>query len=202
MSSHGLSLVLHGILAFALLHRPAAEYLKVNPVSRGNGGSSIELVVFGSTERERSQIANEIKQITLPPTKAPQLPREKRKRETRHPDVEQGASAAPSRRAGQTWGSSRYGALSGPDIRPAIPVTWADPDVLPWQVPSGVAGKVIVEITIDADGSVIDAQILQPLGHGIDEKVLAAVTKWRFRPATRDGVPIASKQDVVYSYPS
>jgi len=38
------------------------------------------------------------------------------------------------------------------------------------------------------------------MGPAIDGKVLAALESWRFHPATRDGVPIPSKQDVVYHF--
>jgi hypothetical protein len=41
---------------------------------------------------------------------------------------------------------------------------------------------------------------VQSLGPAIDAKVMAALENWRFRPATRDGVPIPSKQDVVYHF--
>jgi hypothetical protein len=34
----------------------------------------------------------------------------------------------------------------------------------------------------------------------IDQKVLLALETWRFRPATRDGIPIPSKQDVHYHF--
>jgi hypothetical protein len=36
----------------------------------------------------------------------------------------------------------------------------------------------------------------------IDAKVIATVKLWRFRPATRDGRAIASKQDALFTYPS
>jgi len=42
--------------------------------------------------------------------------------------------------------------------------------------------------------------VVQSLGPAIDGKVLAALENWHFHPATRDGVPIASKQDVVYHF--
>ena len=38
------------------------------------------------------------------------------------------------------------------------------------------------------------------LGPALDGKVLAALENWHFHPATRDGVPIPSKQDVVYHF--
>jgi len=45
---------------------------------------------------------------------------------------------------------------------------------------------------------VVESRILESLGYGIEDKVLAAVRNWRFRPATKDGVAIASRQDVFH----
>jgi hypothetical protein len=42
--------------------------------------------------------------------------------------------------------------------------------------------------------------VLQSLGAAIDNKVLAALENWHFRPATRNGVAIPSKQDVYYHF--
>jgi protein TonB len=74
--------------------------------------------------------------------------------------------------------------------------------VLPWQIPSGVQGNVIVEVTIDVQGIVTETRVLQGLGHGIEEKCVAAVRNWRFRPAMMDGRPIPSQQDVYFHFPS
>ena len=35
----------------------------------------------------------------------------------------------------------------------------------------------------------------------VDAKVLAALEKWQFTPASKNGVPIPSKQDVYYHFP-
>jgi protein TonB len=70
------------------------------------------------------------------------------------------------------------------------------------ELPTGVQGDVIVEVTIDAKGMVAETRLLQGLGHGIDERVIAVLHEWRFRPATRNGVPIPSKHDVHFHFPS
>jgi hypothetical protein len=48
---------------------------------------------------------------------------------------------------------------------------------------------------------VVQTKILQAIGYGIDQKVVAALQEWRFRPATRNGVAIPSKHDVHYHFP-
>jgi protein TonB len=104
--------------------------------------------------------------------------------------------------AGSPFGSLAQGPTSGHDVRPALPVVFPSPGILPWQIPSGVEGTVIVEVTIDAQGNVIDTRVLQGLGHGIEDKVVTAVRNWRFKPAMMDGRAIPSQQDVHFHFPS
>jgi TonB family protein len=67
-------------------------------------------------------------------------------------------------------------------------------------VPGG-GGDVVIEISIDETGTIVDKRVLVSLGPVIDAKVLAALETWHFQPAMRDGVAIASKQDVHYHFP-
>jgi outer membrane biosynthesis protein TonB len=49
---------------------------------------------------------------------------------------------------------------------------------------------------------VVEEKLLQGIGPGIDERVLAAVRDWHFRPATRNGVAIPFKYDARFHFPS
>jgi len=106
---------------------------------------------------------------------------------------------ANTTRAGTEYGS--VGSTSGTEARPALPLVFPDPAIFPWQVPNGLTGDVIVEVTIDEQGLVTETRLLQSLKPDIDEKVVATVRNWRFRPATVDGVAISSRQDVHFHYP-
>lgn len=111
------------------------------------------------------------------------------------------ASLQPNdRSAGSLFGSLAYGTLTGPEIRPALPVMSPDP-VFGSDLSTSVAGDVIVEITINAQGEIIQTIVIQSLGPAIDQRVLAALRDWHFTPASRNGTPIASKQDVHYHFP-
>jgi TonB family protein len=70
----------------------------------------------------------------------------------------------------------------------------------PSELPNGVEGSVVIEVTIDERGNIVRKVVLQSLGPAIDNKVLAALENWHFLPATRYGVPIPSKQDVSYHF--
>jgi len=105
-------------------------------------------------------------------------------------------------RAGAEYGSLFDGPDSGSEVRPALPYIFPDPPISRDDLPEGVQGKVVVEITIDELGNVIDTKLLQGLHPNIDRKVIATLRQWRFRPATRDGHAIASKQDALFNFPS
>ena len=106
------------------------------------------------------------------------------------------------RLAGSPFGSVSEGMLSGPDVRPALPVVSPDPRVELADLPENMReGDEIVEITIDAQGAIVQEIVISSLSPTVDAKVLAALENWHFLPATRFGVPIPSKQDVHYHFP-
>jgi TonB family C-terminal domain len=67
-------------------------------------------------------------------------------------------------------------------------------------LPPGTRGDVILDIVIDANGKISDLKMTHGLGHGIDETVIATVHQWTFHPATRDGQPVASEQELHFHY--
>ncbi len=65
---------------------------------------------------------------------------------------------------------------------------------------AGREAVVDLEIVIGADGLVRDARVLSPVGDGFDEAALAAVQKFVFTPATKDGQPIAARIQYRYTF--
>jgi protein TonB len=68
------------------------------------------------------------------------------------------------------------------------------------RLPHGIQGDVVLDVTIDPSGNVAEVELLRPLGYGIDEAVIDTVRTWRFRPATMNGVPVSSAQDVLFHF--
>jgi TonB family protein len=54
-----------------------------------------------------------------------------------------------------------------------------------------LSGEVLVQLIIDETGHTRDLKVVRSLGLGLDEEALKAVAKWRFKPATKDGKPVA-----------
>jgi len=104
--------------------------------------------------------------------------------------------------AGSENGSAYDGLASGDEVKPALPIAFQDLKIYRSELPSGIQGDVIVEITIDTQGAVVEERLLQGLGHGVDDRVIAVLRDWRFHPATRNGVAIPSKHDVHFHFPS
>lgn len=67
-------------------------------------------------------------------------------------------------------------------------------------LPHGTRGDVVIDIVIDEDGKVVDAEVDQGLGHGLDQAVVAVIQTWTFTPATKAGKPVASKQQLLFHF--
>jgi protein TonB len=200
------SVVLHCVLLGWLVHEPVAKFLAPTSVIAGDYGTSVTPLYFpasavASESEKVHSIADAKPHLTFPSRLKLERTRTKAAEEPKPAAVVAEKTADQGPPAGSPYGSL-YGALDGHEIRPALPVYSFDPVVSETELPNGVEGNVIVEITIDDKGNVVERSVVQSLAPNIDTKVLAAVEKWHFRPATRDGVAIASKQDVYYHFPT
>jgi TonB family protein len=54
-------------------------------------------------------------------------------------------------------------------------------------------GIVLLFLVVGKDGHTYDVRVGQSLGMGLDEKAIEAVNRWRFRPATLNGQPVATQ---------
>ena len=64
----------------------------------------------------------------------------------------------------------------------------------------GQKGDVVVNAVIDADGSIKEVTVLKSLNPAIDSSVLAAVRRWTYTPATKDGQPVPSEQELHFHF--
>jgi len=65
---------------------------------------------------------------------------------------------------------------------------------------AGIIGEVVVEFIVDADGAVQQAQVRQATSQEFGDAVIAAVSKWRFTPAMKDGQPVAVAMQVPITF--
>jgi TonB family protein len=198
------SLCAHLLILGALLYQPAAMFVVPSDVQLGishsSGSQSIMYLAPVGPEREQTP-AQEPKlalhhAVAKPPQPAKPQPR-------REPPAATAADAPDlTARGGSPFGRAPGSPLTVDEVIPAFPVVYPDPPVSGADVPSGVQGDVIVEVTIDAQGNVVETRLLKGIGYGIEQKVLQVLQRWRFHPAVRDGVTIASQHIVHFHYPS
>jgi periplasmic protein TonB len=112
------------------------------------------------------------------------------------PVVSAAATAAPSK----ADAASGLDSLGDGDTTLALVVAHPSPKPDLSQLPAGTSGDVIVDVVIDKDGKIAKFTMKRGLGHGVDETVLATIQTWTFQPATRNGLPVASEQELLFHY--
>jgi TonB family protein len=206
------SLALHGAFIAVLMVAFAPKFVKTSLVREGEGGTSMTLLYWPARQGETSTADDSAPAALVRPRTAPLTwARAQRRNQARRSrgDAAVGAKETASsadrttqaRLAGSPYGSLGEGALSGSEVRPAIRLSGPNPFVSVDELPGGQPGRVVVEATIDERGNIAGLRVVESLSPPVDAKVLAAVEEWHFLPAMRDGVPIASKQDVYYRFP-
>jgi len=111
--------------------------------------------------------------------------------------------------------------MSGPDA-PAVPaapgpaaaadgIPAADMSGMPYPMPppkypveaarQGIAGKVMLLVTVAADGSVREVAVESATPPGVfDEASIEAARQWRFEPAMKDGKPVEDRRRVPVTF--
>ncbi len=83
-----------------------------------------------------------------------------------------------------------FGAAAAPAPAPVQPpalLEAVEPEMPPEMQARGLRGEVIVQIVIEADGSVSKVTVVRSAGPEFDESAMAAARKLRFSPATQGG---------------
>jgi protein TonB len=75
-----------------------------------------------------------------------------------------------------------------------IPIVRIDPQWPREALLDGISGYVILEFTIEADGSVSDAVVVESQPRRLfDRNAIRAIYKWKFKPRVVDGRPVARR---------
>jgi len=216
------SVLLHGIFLLWLFHAPSPDFLAPAFVAHGDHGTFIAHLYWPNHDwtNQGADTAPDSDASGVAPSARHAMPGKTRLTFPRPPKAAKKVHQQPfsGRRtqsdtettasdqlrqptpAGSAYGTVLQGPLSGYEIRPALPVFSPDPAVDASDL-AGAEGDEIVEITIDEQGTIVQKSVIQSLSPKVDAKVLAALANWHFRPASRNGVSIPSKQDVYYHYP-
>jgi TonB family protein len=194
----------HVVAVLVLTHHSKPIFVMPSDVALGTPGSSGSIVYLAPVGPERKQVPVEKPKLQLVAIKKPAIVRPQSPRDTH--ENENGVETArldSSAAGGSVYGSRVPGSpLTGHEIVPALPQVFPDPAVSRSDLPPGVQGDVVVEVTIDEQGNVVELKLIRGIGYGIEDRVLATLKKWHFRPASKDGSTIASQHIVTFHYPS
>ena len=184
------------IVASALLHLVAlaivlhARKIHVVP-TRYPGtalGSRISLTYSPGRARTETSLA------ALKPAPA------KLTRPVKAPDTAHAAASSVSPASAHPNAAQGGDALGSGDVTVALATFFPAPHPDLSQLPHGGRGDVIVDVTIDEQGRIVDTQVAQSMGDSIDGSVLAMIQTWTFKPATRNGVAVPSEQELLFHY--
>lgn len=196
------SFAAHVVALLVLTHHSKPIFVAPSDVALGTPWSSGSIVYLAPAGSER-------KQVPIEKPKAQLLAKAAEAHREPPPVTQENENGAETSKLDSTaQGGSIYGSrvpgvpLTGHEIIPALPQVFPDPAVSRADLPPGVQGDVVVEVTIDEHGNVVELKLICGIGYGIEERVLATLKKWHFRPASKDGTTIASQHIVTFHYPS
>ena len=104
------------------------------------------------------------------------------------PEIVLGTQTAPP----SGPGGMAQGATPRDGTRPPAVLSAPNPTYTEEARQNKVSGDVVIALTVDEHGLPQDVRVKRGLGSGLDEKAVEAVRQYKFKPATRDGVPVAT----------
>ncbi len=189
-----MALALHLVLLAAIVHRSAPWVAPIR-LPGTERGSNLMLAYLPGRAPARAIAATPKTPPQLAEAKSPlptlAVPKDKKTESS--PNTNSPVSEQPDSATGAD-------ALGSGNVDIALVSFFPTPKPDLSTLPHGSQGDVILDVVIDATGKVSDLKLTRGLGHGIDETVIATVQQWTFRPATRNGQPIASEQELHFHY--
>lgn len=87
-------------------------------------------------------------------------------------------------------------AIAQTKTEPPVPVRTIAPDYPSELRREGVSGLVMVKCSIDVQGNVAEVEVEKSSNAAFEKPAIAAVKKWKFKPAKQDGNPVAIKVSI------
>jgi TonB family protein len=195
------------LLAVIAFHNPRVIDLSPAWLAYGDGSHTYRLIYFPPAA-QNADVPPDTAKLMFPPRATKPRPRPQSQPPKPAPEPQQAMVNADAEagdhnsHAGSPLGTMIDGPITGHEVHVAYPVVYPDPPVERSALPRDLVGDVVIEVTIDSQGNVVETRIVQAIGHGVDEKIEATLRRWHYQPATLDGAPVASRHDVHFHFPS
>jgi TonB family protein len=123
--------------------------------------------------------------ITLPPTKSA-VPYVAVQAQPRSGEAQRTSPAGAQQTSCNSEGLCRVGKM----VSAPVPLLTPQAEFSEEARRAGIQGEVYVSVIVDASGNPENPRVVKSLGHGLDEKAIEAVKKYRFKPALKAGTPV------------
>jgi periplasmic protein TonB len=111
-----------------------------------------------------------------------------------------GSGNGPGSGPGSGGGSGGGAYKAGGDVSNPIPVNRPEPQYSEEARKAKWGGTVLLSLVVDETGHTRDIHVLKPLGLGLDEKAIEAVTKWTFIPGKKGGKPVPVQAQIEVTF--
>jgi protein TonB len=88
----------------------------------------------------------------------------------------------------------------GGGVSAPVPVFMPDPEFSEEARKAKLSGNVLVYLWVDQEGRPTHVRVVRGIGMGLDERAVAAVRQYRFRPARKDGRPVTVEMNVEVNF--
>ena len=195
VSALSASLVAHVVAVVLLVQQPRPVLIHQSVSLHGSGGRGrvIALRTAGIAAAVTGA-QGEAKKNPLWPSSNP------RRLRVAAPQAAAGKSLQPGM-PGFILGSLTDGFAGDHDVRVAISILAPEPPIARSKLPRQISGDVVVEVTINEKGEVVQTKVLESVGFGLNEIIVETLHHWRYLPARVDGIPVASREDVHFHFP-
>jgi protein TonB len=105
--------------------------------------------------------------------------------------------------SGNSWGPDSGNGIYTPGVggvTQPIPISTPEAEFSDEARRQKYEGVCVISVIIDAQGNPQSPRVARRLGMGLDEKALQAVMKYRFKPARKDGKPVAVRISVMVNF--
>lgn len=88
------------------------------------------------------------------------------------------------------------GQKAPPDFQPPQVISTVEPS---YPANTVAGGTVVLKVTLNPSGQIEDVHVLQG-AKGFTQQAMEAIRKWKFKPASFDGEPVAASIPVAFSF--
>lgn len=196
------SVLLHGAALAALLAVSAAVKVKVvSPVTTQRWVAALEVEGAARSakvpEFDRPSTGASLRKDRAP-SEAPKTATPVRPAHAAR--ASSGAKAAPESKASVLAAGTQGNGNDAENAMPAFPTFSPRPPVRDRALLPGSEQQVVVDVSLNAAGEVLDEKLIRGVGNPLDQLVLDTVKTWRFHPATVNGTAIASEAEVIIPF--